>query len=870
MTTPLSPPDADTSDAASPGAEKPRNPRKAPRRASAPAGAPASSPNVAPALLPLGPDGMVVPSPTTPLATDDAGHSPAADAAPSAVASEADAADGTVLDDGADKAGATDEASAAVDDTVVNGALDSEDDDASAVDDDTAEGSDIENVAVEGSSDADAEGDEVGSSDEDAEGDAISSEPASGDAAVAGGADASEAASNESPAGDPAEADEEPDAADSLAATQPRAEEPDVVTTVEADEAQGDVRAVATEGSQAEPEPKPISPDAADATAPQDDSKATEAAGEKAETADTAESTAPAAVHSDAGSETVSDIAGSAPANTASKVDDAAAATEGSAEALSTRADTDKEALESDAPGTPDASDATADADDVELPPVSELDADADADADNKDQDSAPAAESGSDSSPGDDEEPAFTDGPEIVDEKSGDASNEATTDAAPEEAQEAAPLSRRERRLAEQKAGPGVEHPEKSESDAEAKESNPSAATAAADRPDAAEPSATADMAKPAKKRKSISAMIKGLLVLLVIAVVVAATGTVLAGQKDDVVGPSNTEVNRQAAWERTTALLAQATELGKSASTPKLQEALGKTTADLAAQVIALGDGLPPNTAVASATAPATAATVAGLVLDLKASGSELLNSAATADQAMGRVFAAAGTSQLLQGLQLGSAIGSAPGASELSAARVDFPSSSGPQCSSTLEPRPGITVDSALLAAAHGEQKAVYAYQVATTRFAEPQFGKASEMLQRHQEKLDLLNAELTVRCLPLAVPVAGFALDPAFTSTPAPALAGLEAELGIIYADLAALSTPAADEESANAESPASAHPAAPAAASDSAVEKPLPQSSAVQSANNGLLREMSVAWLLDSSAAQLYWGGTVGALAGMKP
>lgn len=704
MTNPHSPPDADTSNAASPGDKKPRNPRKAPRRASAPAGAPASSPNVATALLTVGADGMVVPSPGTPHSADDAGQSPAADTAPSAVTNEAEAEVVPVLDGGADEDAVGDEAG-----------------------------------AVDGGAGEGAEGD---------------------------------AASDESPASDPAEADE---ADDSPATTQPQADEPDVATTVEADQAPGDVRAVVTESRPAEPEP--ISTDSVNAAWTNDDAKAAE-----------------------------------------SPVD--ASATN-------------------------------------------------DADAEYKDQDSEPAAESGSDSTPEDDEESSTADGADNAETKSGEDSNEPATDSVPDKAQDAAPLSRRERRLAEQKAGPGVEPSEEKKNNAETKESGLVAAPAATDIPDTAQPSVTAEAAKPVRKRKRIAAMFKGLLALLVIAVVVAATGTVLAGQEDAVVGPSNTEVNRQAAWERTTTLLEQATKLGKSAPTPKLQEALGKTTADLAAQAIALGDGLPPHTAVAAATEPATA-TVESLALDLKASGTELLDHAATADQAMGRVFAAAGASQLLQGLQLGSAMGSVPAASEHSAARINFPLPTGPQCSSTLEPRPGITVDSALLAAAHGEQRAVYAYQVATTRIAEPQFRKASEMLQRHQQKLDLLNAELTVRCLPLAVSVAGFALDPSFTKTPAPALAGLEAELGAIYSELAALSTPAVTEESAGSKPSTSARPTASAAASGSAVEKPQPDTSAVQAANNGLLREMSVAWLLDSSAAQLYWGGTVGALAGMKP
>ncbi|MDD0857393.1 hypothetical protein NHF46_05595 [Arthrobacter alpinus] len=54
--------------------------------------------------------------------------------------------------------------------------------------------------------------------------------------------------------------------------------------------------------------------------------------------------------------------------------------------------------------------------------------------------------------------------------------------------------------------------------------------------------------------------------------------------------------------------------------------------------------------------------------------------------------------------------------------------------------------------MTAAALAEQKAVYAYQVATTRFTEPQFSKSKALLTRHQEKLEVLNEELRLRCLP----------------------------------------------------------------------------------------------------------------------
>ncbi|MHA7305024.1 DUF4439 domain-containing protein [Arthrobacter sp. TMN-49] len=451
---------------------------------------------------------------------------------------------------------------------------------------------------------------------------------------------------------------------------------------------------------------------------------------------------------------------------------------------------------------------------------------------------------------------------PVTTDETSGDVSADAETDAEADApatvhvaeaapaaelvAEPAFPLSRRERRLAEQNGSPGaaVAPPVSVEAAA-----TPSAAVADVSS-DAAAPSdrkQTPD--RPGKRRNKYFSFARGLFFLLVISTLVVGLGTVLADRDELAVGPSQTEANRQAAWEKTTLILAQTTQLGSSASGAKVQELLTATAKELAVQVAALSDGLPANTATTTTTAPAPT-TLTQLGAALHANGEELLSNAVNAEHAMGRVFAAVGTSQLLRSRNLSTVVGTAQQPTTFLPARIDFPAPAGPACKSTLEPRPGLTIDAALRAAALGEQKAVYAYQVATTRFAEPEFSASEQLLARHQQKLQVLNDELALRCLPLATPVAGFALAATFTTAPVKALAGLESELGAIYGDLAALST--AQDDSA-------ATPASATTATTVPSQEP---------SNASMLREISVTWLLDSAQAQSTWGGTIGALPGL--
>lgn len=432
--------------------------------------------------------------------------------------------------------------------------------------------------------------------------------------------------------------------------------------------------------------------------------------------------------------------------------------------------------------------------------------------------------------------------------------------------------LSRRERRLAEQQGADGIASAAVKSAASESTDSGNAVSASSASEDETAPELQLSSMAKTAKKRNRFGAFLRGLFFLVVISALVVAMGTVLTGQDLNASGPSPTQLQRQAAWEATTKLQSEAVNLAEASSTPQLQKTLSAAATNLGLQAAALSDGLPTEAATETATASSTSTTgsapapltVTGLVQGLSANAETLLGGALTAEQSMGRVFASVGTSQLLQAAELASVAGTTVPASTYTPALVDFPAASGPVCTSTLEPRPGATVDSALRAAAVGEQKAVYAYQVAATRFAEPQFSKATELLDRHQHKLELLNDELRLRCLPLAEPVAGFTLDSTFTSLPKQALSILEAQLSTIYGDLAALSPTKGSDQSPTSE-PASASSATP---------EPEPTASAAGATplpvNGSNLREMSVLWLLDSTQAYTAWGGSVEALPGYAP
>lgn len=430
--------------------------------------------------------------------------------------------------------------------------------------------------------------------------------------------------------------------------------------------------------------------------------------------------------------------------------------------------------------------------------------------------------------------------------------------------------LSRRERRLAEQQDENNTTSAAVATTVAEGTDSGSITSESSASTEEPAPDSGRTNPGKPPRKRNRFVTFFRGLFFLVVISALVVAMGTVLSGPEVNAGDQSPTQLQRQASWEATTKLQGEALNLADASSTPQLQKALSITATNLGLQASALSDGLPTEapteTPTATATGPASAPTpmtITGLVQELSANADILLNNALSADHSMGRVFASVGTSQLLQSTELASVAGITVPTSAHMPAPVDFPSASGPSCTSTLEPRPGVTVDSALSAAAEAEQKAIYAYQVASTRFTEPQFSKATTLLARHRQKLELLNAELRLRCLPLAEPVAGFTLDSTFTTLPKQALSILETQLSSIYGELAALSTaPGADQSPSTTESAAPASSTPESVATESKAT-PLPL-------NGSNLRQMAVLWLLDSTQAHTFWGGSVEALPGIAP
>ncbi|WP_288024444.1 DUF4439 domain-containing protein [Arthrobacter sp.] len=400
-------------------------------------------------------------------------------------------------------------------------------------------------------------------------------------------------------------------------------------------------------------------------------------------------------------------------------------------------------------------------------------------------------------------------------------------------------PLTRRARRLAE--------------------DDSPAAAVvpgiAVESRSAALEPSASPPVPR---RRGRVRARLRGLLFLLLIGAIVLVLGTVVPATDADA-GASATEVNREAARARTAVLLAQARTARDAEKDPAARALLAQGSGDLAVQLAALGGAGDEAAAGEAATAPVTKGiTTAGFAQALGGSAATLLADALTADAALGRTFAAAGTNRLLLASALDNRLGRAAPASTYLPAAVQPVPAAPATCKSTREPQGGANVDTALSAASRAEQKAVYAYQVAGSRLAEPGLSRAVELAAVHENNLELLNDGLARRCLPTVAAVPGFALSRDFTEAPAAALAKLEGELALVYGDLAALSAPA------------SALPAAvPAtnAAASNAAPKPAAKPAAA-AARVTELRELAVAGMVESASLQREWGGGLDVLPGI--
>ncbi|PYI37423.1 hypothetical protein CVS30_15475 [Arthrobacter psychrolactophilus] len=772
-----------------------KSPRKGPRRATAPAGAPSKAASITPPLLVVGADGMVIPaspeSGVSPSSTDDAGHSPNAAPRPP-------------------HEGATPDKSA------VDG-------------DDAPDASTGETVTADeavAASDAETEeADATHAADESAPVSSENEEPASDNSGKDAPTEPSEGADNE--------------ATDNGAST-PAASTGETITADEA-VAASDAETEEADATDAVDEAAPVSSENEE---PASDNSSKDTPTEPSEVADI-EAT-------DDGASTPDDASGDAePSPEQSSIEDADKASPDAAEDPAPAAAVSETAPESSTSDTNEAPPSDDKSDDAPVVPADGEDPDDSADSESTSHDTEASKEAAStklenEEAPTEPASVADSEATELA-EKSDTAATDESADTADEVDSEPAPMSRRERRMAEQKLG---------------SEAGPADVLAATRTTDAVKEAATAPLSDASsarskvdphngseeKKRKRPFSFLKGFFFMVVIAAVVVGTGTVLSGKDDPTLKQSQTELNRQAAWERTSSLATQGAALATSATAPKVLEALDHITTDLSAQALALGDGLPHEESASNSPTSSAPATLSDFVVALNASGGELLSSALTADQAMGRVFAAAGTSQLLQAQNLSTAAGSTSPSSAFLPVRVDFAAPKGPECKSVLEPRPGVTIDSALRAAALGEQEAVYAYQVATTRLSEPQFSTSAGLLARHQTKLKVLNEELKVRCLPQTEATAGYALDAQFTTAPAPALAALEADLTRLYADLAALSSaPAVETTDA---------PAPPAVAEGKS------------SANPTELRKISVSWLLDSASTEVLWGGSISALSGL--
>lgn len=425
--------------------------------------------------------------------------------------------------------------------------------------------------------------------------------------------------------------------------------------------------------------------------------------------------------------------------------------------------------------------------------------------------------------------------------------------------AAEPVPATRRERRLAEQTPQPGVVPVRNSPvRDSPVRDGKKLPARPAPKTVRATEGTPVGRARRGGKLQKFFPSL-RGFLFFLVIAAIVVGMGTVISGQSAADLGPSRTEAARQAALAQTRVLLAESAALGSTPGAGANAALLKSAAAALQVHIKALGDGLAHPSPEPSATVK-PGLTTAAFAGELAANAGRLLDEAVVADAAMGRVFASVGASQLLHAQTLGRENGKFLPASPFLTPLEDQGAGAGadpaqptvgPQCKSTLAPQPGVSADAALIAAARGEQKAVYAYQVAATRLPEPEFSTASALLVLHQNRLKALNAALATKCLPRVTIVPGFALDSAFTASPSSALARLEDQLGRGYGDLAALSSPSPTPVPGLAGPGNASTPATPAPAPVVSPE----------------LRRLAVKFLAESARNEQLWDGRVGALPG---
>lgn len=351
-----------------------------------------------------------------------------------------------------------------------------------------------------------------------------------------------------------------------------------------------------------------------------------------------------------------------------------------------------------------------------------------------------------------------------------------------------------------------------------------------------------------PRKSRNRVWLWLRGTLLFMALAAIVLGLGVVTGQQNEPQTPPSTTEVDRAAGLERVNELQANASTLLTSTKDAKAKAALASVVDALGKHAQALA---PSGEATASPTPAATVTpaqiqpSVTALTTGLTDSASTFLDQALTANPGMSRVFAATGTSQLLLARELASTAVPQTGAGVPGDALVQAsatlksptaPTCTSPQAEASVPPSENapVSLATALANAAHGEQKAVYAYQVIAARADGALRTEALSSQKVHQDRLEILNESMRAQCLETLKAVPGYALDPAFMSTPALAAASMEGELALAYGDLASLS-PAVISP---AESPGSSP------------------------------RQIGVACLLTSTLSQQTWGGQLTALPGI--
>lgn len=291
----------------------------------------------------------------------------------------------------------------------------------------------------------------------------------------------------------------------------------------------------------------------------------------------------------------------------------------------------------------------------------------------------------------------------------------------------------------------------------------------------------------------------VKALLVSL-LAILVLGTGAVLLPANDGPPPePPFSETARNAAYERTRALLSDAL-LSDALLADATAEGAAGTVSLLSTQARALlapgATSSPSPSAAAVSTAPLSKAAFLSALSD---SAADRLADAAKSDGGTARLLAAVGTAQLLESSRLAAAWG-LPGPetpSELAATALPSPAAASCPAApaTTVSPSAedgGIGTGDALAAVVGAEQEAVYVYQVALTRLEPAAAGEAAKDLARHQQLLREAETLARQHCTEPPPREAGYRLPAGFASGAAAALGKQEAAALPAYGELVALS------------------------------------------------------------------------------